>query len=137
MVETATTMATAPEQLAFDGMLDELRSTALRERTLEHIRDWKICWDWEGPVAGELCECANCCQEVAERFTLPHGKVVEPGEQIYSYGETVRLIEPIDGAHWLGRIEMEKPDWPTNGLKLRLHLTDIWPPTRQLAEQRG
>lgn len=88
---------------------------------LQHIESWKICWGWNGPVAGEYCQVNT---PIVEK---------ENGERLYCYMERCKLImEMIDG-RWLVEIDMPLQNgkqWSKNGTRLLLGITDIWPNCR-------
>lgn len=108
------------------------------EEKAEQRRMWMICWDWDGPVVGGMCQACDCISgTVYERFDLGH-QWIEVGEKIYNYMEQIRIIEQLDDETWVGEIAMpagwwgEGKDWHTDGMKLKLGVMDIWPPVREL-----
>lgn len=127
--------------------IEEAEEKAAREghqkRLEDHIASWGYCWNWAGPEANGYCEANSCVvdlmpgQEEFFRNNLNFNQEWKP-ERVYCYMEQCRLIRRLDDEHWEAVIEMEhngKP-WYKNGIRLKMHITDIWPPTRKLREQR-
>ena len=83
---------------------------------------WRVCWDWDGPEVGNLCEVGDCVAERADGAGL-----------LYCYMEQCRVLEAMPDDRWLVEIEMHA-GWAKNGTRLILGKSEIWPPTRALRE---
>lgn len=113
----------------------ERRRAVERERRLrEHRESMKCCWpEWDGPVANGHGTSAFC--EVGDllAYSLTHG------QRRYHYTAPCR-IESVsaDGLTIIGVVEYSasSPCSHHNGERLRLDITEVWPPVFLLSEQR-
>lgn len=108
-------------QLALFG--DGLEQHDRLEREESQREDWRICWGWSGPVAGEYAEIGSIGVSMA----------IDSAEHnsIYGYCQRVKLIHELPGGRWLCRIE-DHEDLGDNGTLVVLGIIDIWPPTDDL-----
>lgn len=112
------------------------RCAAARERHLaEHREHLASCWpEWRGPVANGSDTSGFCEVNTLDAFSLTHG------ERRYHYMAPCR-IESVstDGLTILAVIEYQRP-CPCadlyNGERLRLDLTEVWPPVWLLSARR-
>lgn len=107
-------------------MSDQLELFAPRRPTIEE--QWLLCWGWEGPEVGGLCEVDTICADRADGSGT-----------IYCYMEQCRVLEVLPGDRYLVEIAMGevwgKP-WSKDGTRLILGKTEVWAPTRALRAAR-
>lgn len=99
------------------------------EQEAAHLALIRACWpEWPGPAAGLMAE---VCSVMA--FSISRQR------KWYAYLAPVRL-EDWEGGWFVGVVEYPPSAPPhcleANGERLRLAVTDIWPPSRTLAEAR-
>ena len=85
---------------------------------------WGICWGWDGPEVGGLCEVNSICARLADG-----------SGSIYCYTEQCRILEALSNDEWLVEIamgEVHGAPWAKDGTRLILAKDEIWPPTREL-----
>ncbi len=112
------------------------RRAVERERRLaEHREHLALCWsDWRGPVANGPGTSGFCEVNTPDAFSLTHG------ERRYHYMAPCRIesVSP-DGLTIIAVVEYHRP-CPCadlyNGERLRLDLTEVWPPVWLLSAQR-
>ena len=112
------------------------RRAAERERRLaQHREHLALCWsDWQGPVANGAGTSGFCEVNTLDAFSLTHG------ERRYHYMAPCRIesVSP-DGLTIIAVVEYQRP-CPCadlyNGERLRLDLTEVWPPVSLLSAQR-
>ena len=101
----------------------------------DHRASMKVCWpEWRGPAAGGggtsgFCEVNSC---VVHNLTY--------GDTRYHYMAPCR-IESVstDGLTVIAVVEYDRPSWCReryNGERLRLDITEVWPPVWLLGAQR-
>ena len=112
------------------------RQAADRERSVkEHRASMKFCWpEWTGPVAGGPGASGFCEVHSLTAYSLTHG------EGRYHYMAACR-IESVsaDGLTIVAVVEYDESVWCRdryNGERLRLDITDVWPPCRLLRALR-
>lgn len=96
-----------------------------REQDEENLRSMRACWpEWDGPKVGMRCEV---------RSTVVHD--LTDNDLAYHYCAPV-VLEEHDGEYWIARVDYDKDCWAAkvyNGRKLRLRMSDIWPPVHDLS----
>lgn len=127
---------------------DQSRAAAgRRARVADHLKSMRCCWpEWDGNdgiVVGTRCECGSCIAELAEDFMIQWPDQSPPllaGQRCYQYTAPVFIAEVIDPETFIGVVDYP----PTsqghvtryNGMRLKLDITDIWPPVRLLIAAR-
>jgi hypothetical protein len=104
------------------------RGEAAEAREASHRRSWKVCWGWDGPVAGETASISSVFAQCVD------------GRTIYAYTEKVRLVEQQADGRWLAVINMGEvrgKAWWKDGTQVLLGILDIWPPVDDLRAARG
>lgn len=111
---------------------DQQRQIAVRQRQIEeHCNSMKFCWpEWTGPVANGPGASGFCEVHSLTAYSLTHG------EGRYHYMAACR-IESVstDGLTVVVVVEYDESVWCRdryNGERLRLDITDVWPPCRLL-----
>lgn len=102
-----------------------------REQVSQHLKNMRSGWrEWPGPAVGGLIEVDSITA-----YSLTHG------EERYYYCAPCRIVAIEDkGETFIAEIEYDE-DSPRhcrnqNGTRLRLDITEIWPPTRELWKAR-
>ena len=115
---------------------DQQRQIAVRQRQIEeHRHSMKFCWpEWTGPVANGPGTSGFCEVHSLTAYSLTHG------EGRYHYMAACR-IESVsaDGLTVVAVVEYDESVWCRdryNGERLRLDITDVWPPCRLLRARR-
>lgn len=115
---------------------DEQSQIAARKQQIEeHRRSMKFCWpDWTGPLADGSGTSGFCEVHSLTAHSLTHG------EHRYHYMAACRIesISP-DGLTLIVVVEYAKSVWCSdlyNGERLRLDITDVWPPCQMLRAER-
>ena len=126
-------MLTQPTFLLAD--MDKETAARRKAEAEEHQKElWRLCWDWDGPKAGEHCE-------IDTRVVSK-----EDGGTVYVYMEQAKLIEERPDGTWLAEIDMGVANWwdsktpfkwPHDGTRVILRICDIWPPVRELRKKRA
>ena len=117
---------------------DESRAQQANERErqiAQHRETMKACWpEWSGPVAGGdgasgFCEVHACC---VHNLT--------DGRTRYHYMAPCRIKSvSLDGLTLIVVVDYHRPGWAQeryNGERLRLDITEVWPPVWLLAARR-
>ena len=111
------------------------RAAARARQLAEHREHLALCWpEWRGPVANGPGASGFCEVNTLDAFSLTHG------ERRYHYMAPCR-IESVsaDGLTIMAVVEYQRP-CPCadlyNGERLRLDLTEVWPPVWLLSERR-
>ena len=117
---------------------DETRARQTDERVrrvAEHRESMKVCWpEWSGPAAGGSGASGFCEVHTCGVHSLTHG-----GSR-YHYMAPCRIesVSP-DGQTIIVVVEYDRPGWAQdryNGERLRLDITEVWPPVWLLAARR-
>ena len=104
-------------------------------RVSEHRVSMKVCWpEWPGPVAGGTGTSGFCEVHTCGVHSLTHG-----GSR-YHYMAPCRIenVSP-DGLTIIAVVDYDRPGWCRdryNGERLRLDITEVWPPVWLLAARR-
>ncbi len=125
-----------PAFAAVEAEENQQRRLAERERRLqEHRISMAVCWpEWTGPVAGGPGASAFCEVDGLDAFGLTHG------ERRYHYMAPCRIesVSP-DGLTIIAVVDYDRP-CPCadlyNGERLRLDITEVWPPVWLLSALR-
>ena len=111
------------------------RVTARASHLAGHREHLAVCWpEWRGPVANGPGTSGFCEVNTLDAFSLTHG------ERRYHYMAPCRIesVSP-DGLTIMAIIEYQRP-CPCadlyNGERLRLDLTEVWPPVWLLSARR-
>ena len=118
---------------------DATRQQQVSERTRRitgHRETMKMCWpEWDGPAANgsgtsRFCEVHACCVH-----SLTHN------DTRYHYTAPCRIesVSP-DGLTVVAVVEYDRTGWTQdryNGERLRLDITEVWPPVRLLLAARS
>ena len=115
---------------------DQQRQVAIRQQRIEeHRSSMKFCWpEWTGPLANGPGTSGFCEVHSLTVHSLTHG------EHRYHYMAACRIESiSLDGLTLIVVVEYDESVWCRdlyNGEKLRLDITDVWPPCRMLRAGR-
>jgi hypothetical protein len=125
-----------PAFTAAEAKESQQRHAAERERSIrEHRTNMAVCWpEWTGPVAGGPGASGFCEVDGLDAYSLRHG------ERRYHYMAPCRIESvSLDGLTIIAVVEYHEPGSCRdlyNGERLRLDITDVWPPVWLLSAQR-
>ena len=114
--------------------LDRQAAAASQDRRVaEHIATMRMCWEeWQGPVVEDSIH-----GRVSVHTCIVHS--LTHGQPRYHYMAPCRLVEiEPDGLHYIAVVDYA-PDSHCahlNGERLRLHITELWPPYREIIALR-
>lgn len=122
---------------------DETRARQTDERVrrvAEHRESMKVCWpEWSGPVAGGSGAGGSGASGFCEVHTCGVHSLTH-GSSRYHYMAPCRIesVSP-DGLTIIAVVDYDRPGWCKdryNGERLRLDITEVWPPVWLLAARR-
>lgn len=112
------------------GLFDKIEAASRDE---EHMARMRRCWpEWDGPREGLHCQVGQICAEHEA-----------DGVVGYHYTERCRLLHQREDGCWIAVIDhaqdtLESAPWmaASNGVRLVLPLSSIWPPVDDLWKDR-